>query len=121
MTSPITRNVIMSKVYNEHDHTHVVVHHPDRKDTSNIAYHAWRGTFPILLHTGNHVWIVGSYSHEGHSDVKRVGTEFDKGYDEHGNCILVVPAEWCHYFTEKEAKTIEHMIDADDRWLRYAR
>jgi hypothetical protein len=113
--------MIMSKVYSDYKHTHVTIQHPDRGDRTSIAFEAWRGTFPILHHTGSHVWIGGSYSHEGHSEVKRVGDGRDNSFDVHGNCILSVPAEWCHYFTETEAQAIEQMIDADDKLLSYAR
>jgi hypothetical protein len=111
----------MSKVYSDYDHTHVVVHHPKAGKDDKWDHEGWRSTFPIVLHTGKQVWVMGSYSHEGHPEVKRVGDSRDAGYDVHGNCILSVPADWCHYFTETEAQAIEQMIDADDRLLSYAR
>jgi hypothetical protein len=81
----------------------------------------WHGTFVIVLHSGEFVWVAASYFHEGHPDIKRIGDGRNKGYDEHGNCILSVPAEWCEYYTAEEANGIDECIAADDRLLRYAR
>jgi hypothetical protein len=76
-----------------------------------------------MLHTGEYVWVAGTYANEGHPRVKRVQLNnlVDKGYDQHGNCILAVPAEWCEYYTEEEANGIEQCFAADDDMLRYAR
>lgn len=110
----------MAKVYDGHQHTHVFVTHPKSKgEDDRWMDDGWHNTFPIIMHTGEFVWVPGSYAHEGHPLIKRIGDGRNKGYDEYGNCILSVPAEWCSYYTEKEAGHIEACIDADDRLLGY--
>ena len=113
----------MSKTYDPHIHTFVTVNHPKnpKGDGTGWDNEGWRGCFEIVLHTGKHVWVPASCWHEGHPDVKRVGDSRDNGYDDNGCCILSVPAEWCQYYTNEEAHSIEMCIDADERLLSYAR
>jgi hypothetical protein len=113
----------MSKVYDGgHEHTFCYVNHPKSNGPhEHWHYESWHSTFPIVLHTGVYVWISASYLQEGHSLVKRIGDGRSNGYDDHGICILSVPAEWCEYYTTAEATAIEESIAADDRLLRYAR
>ena len=115
-----------SKVYNPYEHTTVMVDHPKcgvSRELGKLHWvdEAWRGPMGILLHVGNRVWVAGSYSHEGHPEVLRVGDGRNNGYDEVGNCILSIPAEWCSYLTCSEAESVEQMIYADDELLAYAR
>jgi len=102
--------------YDHHVHTHVTVDYPGGRDADG-----WQGTFPIILQVGDRVWIAGSYSHEGHEEVLRVGDGTNNGYDQDGNCVLSIPAAWCRYYDEHEAECIERAADADARLLAYAR
>ncbi len=103
----------MAKVYNQYEHTFVCVSHPNHSD-------GWE-VHEIVLHTGSRVWIGGCYSMENHPEVKRVGDGTDNGYDDFGNCILSVPADWCSFYTCEEADQIMACIDADEKLLSYAR
>ena len=106
----------MSKTYSKFEHTHVMVVHPDKSD-------GWEGPQQIILHTGGRVWIAGCYSMQGHPGVLQagVGGPTATAYDEDGNCILAVPAEWCEFYSPEEADEIAQGIDADEHLLSYAR
>lgn len=109
----------MAKEYFWQEHSHVTVKHPGGRIAQREG---WGGTFEIVLHTGNRVWVGGSYAHDlADGQVIQVGDGTSKGFDENGYCILSVPAEWCEYFTAEEAESIERMIDADAELLSYAR
>lgn len=99
----------MTKVYSKYEHTAVIVDHPDRPD-------GWDGSFDIVLHTGTHVWVNGSYSLQGHASILQVGIggPSPTAYDEDGNCILAVPSEWCHYLTPEDAEDFEHIKYAEE-------
>lgn len=71
-------------------------------------------------HTGKHVWVAGCYAMKHHPDIRQVGDSRDNAFDEDGNCILSVPADWCWFMDETEAECITHCIDADQRLLAYA-
>jgi hypothetical protein len=105
-------------------HSWVLIKHPRElrgiEGEAQWTDEGWQYPMPILLHTDTEVWIEGSYSMEGHPEVKHVGDGRSKGYDQHGNCILSVPASWCMYYTEEEANSIVECMDADERLLRYA-
>lgn len=120
----------MSKIYDCMRHGFVTIAHPVMPGHKRSGEHlpcgpewcdeAWRGTHEIVLHTGTRVWIASGYEAEGHPDVKRVGDGLCSGFDDHGGCILSVPAAWCTFHTESEAHDIEMMRDADERLLGYA-
>jgi hypothetical protein len=116
-------NARNNKVYDGHVHTHVYVNHPKSGDTNDTQWptDGWHSTFQIILHTGEYVWVAAGYAHEGHPEIKIVKDGRGEFYDEHGNCILSVPAAWCSYYTEEEADGIEQCIAADERLLGYAR
>lgn len=111
----------MSKTYDRHVHTHVVVDTRHFAEPAIAAREGWGGTFPIVLHTGGRVWIGGSYSHALTDEIARVGDGYGNGYDEDGNCLLSIPADWCSFYDEDEAEGIERCLDADARLLSYAR
>jgi hypothetical protein len=54
-------------------------------------------------------------------DAVQVGDCKSKGYDDEGNCILSVPAEWCSYYSEAEAENIARLMAADLELLSSAR
>ena len=120
--TPTKRGHIMAADYNHYTHTHVTVNHPKAKpEDDRWLNEAWDGTFGIILHTGDRVWVPGHYCHLGHPDVIQVGDGTCKGYDQDGNCILSVPASWCKFYTPEEAECIERCIDTDQQLLEYAR
>jgi hypothetical protein len=96
------KNEMTTSTYSKYDHTAVLVSHPDKPD-------GWDGAFDIVLHTGKHVWVVGSYAHQGHADLIQVGIggPTSSAFDEDGNCILAVPVEWCRFLTPEEADQYE--------------
>ena len=106
----------MNKTYDPHAHGFVTINHPTAKHGEG-----WDGTFEIILHTGNRVWVGANYAHERTPEIFQVGDGQSKGYDADGNCVLSVPAAWCKFYTMEEAESIEQCIDADDRLLSYAR
>jgi hypothetical protein len=77
-------------------HTHVWVNIPE-KDSNR-----WNHPLPIVLHTGNRVWVAGNYAMKIHPSIVQVGDCLSNGFDEHGNCILSVPEEWCWFMDERE-------------------
>jgi hypothetical protein len=110
-----------SKSYDKYSHTHVTINVPENGRCADFIEQAWEGVQEIALHTGTHVWFPGSYMHVGqHADVRQVGDGRTKGYDDDGNCIISVPAEWCKFWTSEEADCIEQARDADARLLSYA-
>ena len=82
----------------------------------------FQGPKAIVLDTGSHVWVSGSYSDEDKEipEIKRVGDGRSNGYDIHGSCVLSVPAEWCTFLDEKQAEEVMACIDADEKLLGYA-
>jgi len=100
----------MSKTYDDYTHTHVMISHPTAKRGEG-----WDGAFEIILHTGNRVWIGASYAHERTPEVLQVGDGTTDAFDRHGNCVLSVPAQWCHFYTGEEISDIEAAIDAEER------
>jgi hypothetical protein len=112
----------MSDTYDSNIHPFVTIKHPKGKPNGQEEWidDAWQGVFQIVLHTSAHVWVANCYAAEGHQEVKRVGDGRSNGYDQHGACILSVPAAWCKYWTEEEANNIMQAIDADERLLGYA-
>lgn len=98
----------MLRAYSKFEHTAVVVAHPTMTEP-------WEGPFDIVLHTGEHVWVPASYSHEGHPEVLRVGIggSVAADHDEDGNCILAVPAAWCNFLTPEEAEACARVADAE--------
>lgn len=113
----------MATEYDIMSHTHVTVDTKHFPDPAIAFREGWGGTFPIVLHTGNRVWVEGSHMHDlANGEIVQV-TDGDKSksFDDNGQCILSVPAEWCKYYTEGEAENIEQAMDADARLLSYAR
>lgn len=80
----------------------------------------FQGPMPIVLDTGDYVWISASYSDENHARVMRVGDTRSSGYDINGCCVLSIPAEWCTFHDEDEAHQIMECIDADAKLLAQA-
>lgn len=81
----------------------------------------FHGPMPIVLDTGNFVWINASYADENDKiGIKRVGDTRSSGYDINGGCILSVPAEWCTFHDDNEAHQIMQCIDDDDNLLAQA-
>lgn len=106
-------------IYNGMDHTWCLVKHPAGAEWNSDG---WEGPQRIILHVGSQVWIEGSYSQEGHPDIERVRDGKSNGYDEHGSCILSIPAEWVTaYYNDEEAESVMRCIDANERLLGYAR
>jgi hypothetical protein len=99
----------------EYEATHVMVSHPDDSENpERYIREAWTSPMTIVLDVGERVWVAASYSHEGHPEVKRIGSGDDDGYDMHGNCVLSIPASWCRFITDEEANQIVEIQDADE-------
>jgi len=99
------------------EHTWVSIKHP------TLGYSLFEGgPRPIVLHTGPRVWVSGcAFDPLAADGVVQVGDGTSAAFDEDGNCVLSVPAEWCVYHTDEEAQGIEQCLDADERLLAYAR
>lgn len=105
----------MSKEFSIYEHTHVTVKHPTAKRGEG-----WDGTHEIILHTGKRVWIGASYAHERTPEILQVGDGTPDGFDQTGNCVLSIPAEWCDYYSPEDAEQIERALDADERLMGHA-
>jgi hypothetical protein len=105
----------MSDTFNDMEHTFVTVKHPTAKRGEG-----WDGPFDIILHTGERVWIHGSYSHELTPEILQVGDGTPHAYDRQGNCVFSVPAAWCKYYTGLEAEDIMQAMDDDDTLMGHA-
>jgi hypothetical protein len=106
----------MAKEYCGFSHQYVMVKLPPLPDFDQSG---WQHPFEILLHTGNRVWIHGSYAHARTAEITIVSDGSPDAFDRDGNCIFSVPADWCNYYTEEEAGQIMEAIDADERLLGY--
>jgi hypothetical protein len=96
--------------------TCVMVRKPDGKWLFSEA-----GPMRIVLDTGKRVWIASSYYFDGcDPEGLRVRDPEGESVDYHGTMIHSVPADWCTFYTEEEAETIEFMMDADNKLLGYA-
>jgi hypothetical protein len=81
----------------------------------------FHGPMPIVLDTGDYVWIGATYSDENDAiGIKRVGDTRSSGYDINGGCVLSVPAEWCTFHSDEEAHQIMECMKADEDLLAQA-
>lgn len=107
----------MSNEFIRQAHTHVLF-------DGVLDDHGTCPCFEIMHHTGEFVWVKGSYMNDLRDldEIKPVGDGRSNGYDQDGDLILSVPIRHIKcYMTEDEFEGLAQMVDADKTLLGYAR
>lgn len=74
----------------------------------------------VIHDTGQRVWLLANYADDLPERVVVITDGYGDGYDQNGNKLVSVPAEWCSFIDSDEAHNINMCMDADEELRGYA-